>query len=110
MHTPHKNVFKIYTKQKIDNGIGGFIEEDVKLFSIKGYLDWYTGQESDAYNAVLQDTTHILLTDYRNDISTDYFVVDEASNRYDIILVDDPVTLNHHLEIYLKFIGEYNVK
>ena len=93
---------------KKDNGIGGNIEKEAELFKIQGFLDLLTGDEISTNNSFIQESTHILITDYREDISNKQWMIDNKNNRYDITLVDDPVSMNHHLEIYLKFIGEYN--
>ena len=94
---------------QVDNGIGGFIETPQELFKVKGYLDLITGDERNTNNAPMEESTHILITDFRKNITNDYWIIDEDHNRYDITLVDDPVKLHHHLEIYLKFIGDRNV-
>lgn len=88
-----------------DNGIGGYIETEGELFTVKGYLDLLTGDERTTYNAFMEESTHIFLTDYRNDIKKEYWIKDSTGKRYDITLVDDPVQLHDHLELYLKFVG-----
>lgn len=110
MDTSRAPSFSVMGITKKDNGIGGFIEKEGELFKIKGYLDLLTGEEGNANNAFIQESSHILITDFRKDINTKHWIVDSKNNRYDIILVDDPVYMNDHLEIYLKFIGEYNVE
>jgi len=92
-----------------DNGIGGFVETSQELFKIRGCLDLITGDERYTNNTPMEESTHILITDYRKDITTNYLVIDEDNNKYEVTLVDDPVKLHHHLEIYLKFIGDRNV-
>lgn len=99
--------YSICGKTQVDNGIGGFTETEGELFSIKGYLDLLTGDERTTNNAFMEDSTHIILTDYRADIKRKkHWLVDADSNRYDITLVDDPLQLHNHLEIYLKFVGD----
>lgn len=95
---------------QVDNGIGGFVETSVELFKIKGYLDLLSGDEKTTNNAFIEESTHIFITDFRKDINKNNWLEDINGNRYDITLVDDPVQLHHHLEIYLKFIGEKNVQ
>ncbi|KEH85038.1 head-tail adaptor protein [Clostridium novyi A str. BKT29909] len=113
MDTSRAPSFSIMGITKIDNGIGGFIEKDAELFKIQGFLDlaqgFGTNGENTNLNAFLQESTHILITDYRKDITNKNWIIDSKNNRYNIVLVDDPVSMHNHLEIYLKFIGEHNV-
>lgn len=103
--------FKVMKLIKKDNGIGGYTEEEVEETSIKGYLDLLVGVngENASLNAFLQETSHVLLTSYSDKITNKNWIIDSNGNRYNIVLVDNPINLKHHLEIYLKFIGEYNV-
>lgn len=109
MDTSRAPYFKVMGITKKDNGIGGHIEPEEELFKIQGYLDLLTGEKTNTNNVFIQESSHILITDFREDISTKHWIVDNKNNRYDITLVDDPVSMHDHLEIYLKFIGEYNV-
>lgn len=109
MDTSKAPAFKVMGITKKDNGIGGHIETERELFRIQGYLDLVTGDETNTNNAFIQESSHILISDYREDISNKNWIIDSKNNRYDIVLVDDPVSMHDHLEIYLKFIGEYNV-
>ncbi|AEB75898.1 phage head closure protein [Clostridium botulinum] len=109
MDTSRAPSFSIMEIAKKDNGIGGKIENQTKLFEIKGFLDLLTGDETNTNNAFIQESSHILITDYREDIRNKNWMVDSNGNRYNIVLVDDPVSMHNHLELYLKFIGEHNV-
>ncbi|MCM8710537.1 head-tail adaptor protein [Clostridium sp. SYSU_GA19001] len=98
--------YTVYGNIQTFNGIGGFIETPIELFKIKGYLDLLSGNELTTNNTFMEESSHILLTDYRQDIkSKEHWIVDEKGNHYNIILVDDPLNLHHHLEVYLKFVG-----
>lgn len=102
--------YTIYGLSKSDNKIGGFIEIPGELFKVKGYLDLLTGNEQTTNNTFTEESTHILITNYRTGIKAkQHWLVDENNNRYDITLVDDPMNFHKHLEIYLKFIGDKNV-
>ena len=113
MDTLRAPSFSIMGITKKENGIGGKIEKEEELFKIQGFLDLAQGfganGENSNLNSFLQESTHILITEYREDISNKNWIIDSKGNRYNIVLVDDPVSMHHHLEIYLKFIGEYNV-
>ncbi|KEH93226.1 phage head completion protein [Clostridium botulinum] len=109
MDTSRAPSFSVTGIIKKDNGIGGHIEKEEELFKIQGYLDLLTGDETNTNNAFIQESSHILISDYREDISNKNWIIDSKNNRYNIVLVDDPVSMHNHLEIYLKFIGEHNV-
>ncbi|EPY2274506.1 head-tail adaptor protein [Clostridium sporogenes] len=110
MDTSRASSFSVMGITKKDNGIGGFMEEEGELFKVLGFLDLLSGDEANTNNAFIQESSHILITDFREDINTKYWIVDSKNNKYDITLVDDPVSMHDHLEIYLKFMGEYNVQ
>lgn len=99
--------YSICSNIKTDNGIGGFVEVETELFKVKGYLDLLSGDERTTNNTFMEESTHVLIAEYRNDISSKkHWVIDNQGIRYDITLVDDPMNMHHHLEIYLKFNGD----
>lgn len=77
---------------------------DVK--SLMGWLDLSSGDSKYTYDAKLQESTHIFITDYtpidRNPKDKRLVVNGVA---YEILLIDDPMELHQQLEIYLKFVG-----
>ena len=113
MDTSKAPSFSVMKLIKKDNGIGVHTDKEDEVFKLQGFLDLAQGfganGENSNLNSFLQESTHILITDYREDISNKNWIIDSKGNRYNIVLVDDPVSMHHHLEIYLKFIGEYNV-
>lgn len=113
MDTSKAPSFSVKGIVKKDNGIGGNAEKEDEVFKVQGFLDLAQGfganGENSNLNSFLQESTHILITDYREDISNKNWIIDSKGNRYNIVLVDDPVSRHHHLEIYLKFVGHYNV-
>lgn len=71
-----------------------------------GWLDLSNGDSKYAYNAKLQESTHVFMCDY--------VPIDRKSNNkrlivngmtYDVLLIDDPMELHQQLEIYLKYMG-----
>lgn len=77
-------------------------------FSIKGWLDLSDGTSNHTnFNAKIQESTHIFLCDYL-DLGT---VTSENSRMvidgmvYETLLIDDPMQMHEHLEIYLRFVG-----
>lgn len=100
------------------NKIGERIPKWVDVANISGWLDLQAGDSKrTTYNAKLQESTHIFLCDfapipdslevegtkYQVNAETTRMVVN--SQRYDVLLIDDPMGLHRQLEIYLKFTG-----
>ncbi|GFZ30733.1 hypothetical protein CSC2_12590 [Clostridium zeae] len=99
--------YSVCVINKLENGIGGFIEVPTELFKVKGFLDLLSGEEKTTNNSFMEESTHIFLTEYIEGIKRKvHYIKDEQGNRYDITLVDDPMKFHRHLEIYLKFIGD----
>lgn len=103
--------------------------------SILGWLDLQTGDSKYLnFNAKVQESTHVFLCDFTNlkSLSTKWVwnpfnfltgiissdgreeTVDVTSENarmvvnglvYEILLIDNPMNMNEHLEIYLRFIG-----
>lgn len=88
------------------NAIGESITTWTNLKTITGFLDYSTGETSTAiYNAKLADTTNIFFCDYvelpaENQIR---FLIN--SKPYEVKLIDNPMGLNEHIEIYLRYVG-----
>ena len=88
------------------NHIGEQIQSWTNTQALWGWLDLSNGDSKYTYNAKLQESTHIFITDYTpidrrpNDKR---LVVNGAT--YDVLLIDDPMELHQHLEIYLKLVG-----
>ena len=88
------------------NRIGETILTWVDMCKLRGWLDLSSGESRYTYNAKLQESTHIFLTDYTpidQNASDKRLVVNGVI--YEILLIDDPMGLHEHLEIYLKFVG-----
>lgn len=89
------------------NSIGERIQEwsDCHIFTA-GWLDLSNGDSKYTHDAKLQESTHIFITDYvpidRN-ANDKRLVVNGVI--YDVLLIDDPMELHQHLEIYLKYVG-----
>lgn len=91
------------------NSIGESVKEWKKVQSITGWLDLSAGDSKyTTYNAKVQESTHIFIADY---VALDVSVKAENSrvvvngDRYDVMLIDDPMGLHKQLEIYLKYTG-----
>lgn len=71
-----------------------------------GWIDLSNGDSKYTNDAKLQESTHIFICDYTpidRNTANKRLVVNGVV--YDIMLIDDPMELHQHLEIYLKFVG-----
>lgn len=83
--------------------------------SLTGWLDYVTGQaNSEMFQAKTQNTTHLFFCDYKGwklldipagSINTDNCRMIIADQIYSVLLIDDPMGMHQHLEIYLEFLG-----
>ena len=88
------------------NSIGEQVQSWVNVRSLKGWLDLSSGDARYTYNAKLQESTHIFITDY---VPIDQRPHDKRlvvnGLVYDVLMIDDPMGLHQQLEISLKFVG-----
>lgn len=95
-------------KTTIQNEIGENIDSWVDVQELKGFLDLSNGNSKyDTYNAKIKESTHLFIMDFVALQAT------EANGRlivdgkvYEIKLIDDPMFLHEHLEIFLEYTGE----
>jgi len=98
------------------NSIGERVNQWVDVTSIKGFLDFSAGDTlNNNYNAKIQESTHIFVCDYqpltldeKPDVTPENARMIIEGQVYDIKIIDDPMNLHQHLEIYLKFVGGQN--
>lgn len=88
------------------NSIGERVPKWSDYWTLTGWLDLSAGDSKYTHDTKLQESTHIFICDYAP--------VDRKSENkrltvnglvYDILLIDDPMELHEHLEIYLKYLG-----
>ena len=88
------------------NAIGERVSVMVEVQRLKGWLDLQSGDSKYTYNAKLQESTHIFIADYQ---PIDRKAEDKRmvinGNSYDVLLIDDPMEMHQHLEIFLKLVG-----
>lgn len=102
-------VFKVQKSIQQNDGMGGVIQDWVDVMVIRGYLDLMSGsnQQHATHNAQIEASTHILIIpEYQDGLTDKMRITDQNSRKYTITYVDNPVGVNHHLEIYLKFVGD----
>ena len=99
----------LQTKTSSKNAFGEKVDtwSDVQL--LKGFLDFTGGDSSykSNFKGSVEETTHIFICDYNKVASgvsptQSRLIVNGAI--YDVLMIDDPMGLNQHLEIMLKYI------
>lgn len=101
---------QLQVKTTTKNTIGESVSKWKTRHTLTGFLDLANGDSRyTSYNAKMQESTHIFICDY-----VKISAVPETSRMvingkiYDIMLIDNPMELNYHLEIYLKYTGGQN--
>ena len=99
--------FVVQHKINTPDNVGGVVETWSNHMMIHGYIDLITGSDQNPIqNAFTEQSTHILVVPIFNTGITDKMrIVDAMGRYYNITYVDNPVGLNHHLELYLTFGG-----
>lgn len=94
-------------KTTTKNAIGGTETTWLDVQSFVGFLDFIGGGSGvDTYNAKIKESTHVFIMDYEEITKTESetrLMVD--GEPYEITLIDDPMYLHEHVEIYLKYTG-----
>ena len=88
------------------------------VVTLKGFIDLSNGDSKHTtYDAKIQESTHVFVCDYKPipdtlevdgkkvKVSAENSRLVANSKRYDVMLIDNPMELNQHLEIYLKYTG-----
>lgn len=91
------------------NEIGEVVPQFTTVHTIKGWLDFSAGDSKrTSFNAKIQESTHIFLCDT---VILDSRITAENSRmiingkKYDVMVIDNPMEMNRHIEIYLKYTG-----
>lgn len=91
------------------NEIGESVPAWETAHEIEGFLDLSSGDSKrTVYNAKVQESTHIFMCDYfgiSEQLKSENSRMIIAGLQYDVMLIDNPMNLNEHLEIYLKYTG-----
>lgn len=94
-------------KATTKNEIGESVSDWTDIQTLYGYLDLISGDSQySTYNAKVEESTHLFIMDYveitDKEIDTRLLINNEP---YEITLIDNPMGLNKHIEIYLKYTG-----
>lgn len=89
------------------NDIGEKVPAWTNLHTLTGWLDLQSGDSKYSnFNAKLQESTHIFLCGFAAiDRKADDKRMVINGDVYDVLLIDNPMELNQHLEIYLRYVG-----
>lgn len=90
------------------NAIGEVVPVWTTSHTLKGFLDYASGDSSHTnFNGKTQESTHYFISDYSDlgSVTADNARMIIEGKTYDVILIDNPMNLNYHLEFYLKFTG-----
>lgn len=96
-----------YKSGSTTNALGERISTWKDVATLWGWLDLSGGDSKyNTYNAKLQESTHIFITDYTPiDRNTNDKRLLVNGLVYDVLLIDDPMELHEQLEMSLKFVG-----
>lgn len=90
------------------NSIGARENQWIDKTTLFGWLDLSSGDSKHTtYNAKIQESTHIFICDYSDlaGATSENARMIIRGQVYEIMLIDNPMNMNEHLEIYLRFIG-----
>lgn len=93
----------------MENAIGEAVKAWASVQALWGWLDLSGGDSKyTTYNAKMQESTHLFICDYEEldeEIKAENSRMIIKGQVYDILLIDDPMGMHKHLEIYLKYTG-----
>lgn len=89
------------------NAIGETVPIWQTVQTLTGFLDLSSGSSSySTFNAKLQESSHVFLCDYAAlSVRPEDCRAVIGGEVYDVLLIDDPMGLHAHLEIYLNYVG-----
>lgn len=95
-------------KSQVKNEIGEEVTTWTNYKTIRGFMDFMsesTGRTN--FNSKIVESTHVFICDY---VDINKNIVDlqayHNNKEYEITYIDNPMGLNYHLEIFLKYIGD----
>lgn len=99
----------IQTRETQTNAIGEQVKTWKDAAALKGFLDLSGGSTHyQTFNAKIQESTHIFICDFvplPDSVTAENSRMIIRNKIYGITLIDNPMELNKHLEIYLKYTG-----
>ena len=107
-----KTIGTVQVSTAVKNAIGEAEKKWADAFSHSGWLDLQSGDSKYSNNkAKLEESTHIFICDYHSGIyalaGRDVRMILKGVV-YDVLLIDNPMEMNEHLEIYLRKVGAWD--
>lgn len=102
----------VYNKLSYDkNEIGEVEPSNSEGEKIMGFLDYISGSaDLSKFHAKVEESTHVFISDYADNVWMFNSAVTKCGvtgyGNFQILLVDDPMGLHQHIEVYLKYIGD----
>lgn len=100
---------QLQTKTVTKNEIGEHVLSWKTRHTLTGFLDYLSGDSPrTTYDTKLQESTHVFICSYAplaTDIDTENARMVINGKTYDIKIIDNPMELNAHYEIFLKYTG-----
>lgn len=102
----------VYNKLSYDkNEIGEVEPSNSEGEKIMGFLDYISGSaDLSKFHAKVEESTHVFICDYADNVLMFNSAVTKCGvsgyGDFQILLVDDPMGLHQHIEVYLKYIGD----
>lgn len=89
------------------NAIGERVPNWETVETLMGFLDYQAGDSKYlSYDAKIQESTHVFICDFTPlSVKAENSRMIIKGERYDVMLLDDPMELHYQLEIYLKYTG-----
>lgn len=96
----------LQTKSTSKNAFSEKIDSWTDIQTIKGFLDYTSGDGSykSNFKGELEETTNIFICDYiKLDVKPTQCRLICDNKIFDVLYIDNPMNLNRHLEIMLKY-------
>lgn len=101
-----KQKFEVLREKVVGtNKLGESITEQIVIHKFDGYIDLIGGTDQQTVqNANIADSTHLVFTGDTSFIPliSDHIRHVNQNQEYEVTYSDNPMYLNHHLEIYLR--------
>ena len=101
-------IANVQIKTSSKNEYGALTDTWQDVTTVKGFLDFTGGDGSykSNFKGKIEETTHLFICDYNEKVAktqptTSRLIINNQI--YDVLMIDDPMSLHKHLEIMLKY-------
>ena len=96
---------ELFQQSEVKNDFGEIVYQHVKLQDFQGIIDQLSANEVLAADKLQKQSSHVLITfDVLLNVKEQDQIID-GTNKYRVQTVDNPMSLNQHLEITLIYEG-----